>query len=93
MNNIKPNETRIVGWTMTESGAASNEDSRRIGYLVKHCLVKLGNDSSGWGTLFTDPSDGRLWEMIFPYSERHGGGPPELHCISAEEAKEKYGLP
>ena len=54
--------------------------------------MKLGGDASGWDVLFRDPTDGRLWELIYPQSEPHGGGPPQLRCLTADEARQKYGV-
>lgn len=42
---------------------------------------KIGHDWSGWDTLYRDPASGELWEIIYPKSEMHGGGPRELKAI------------
>jgi hypothetical protein len=62
----------------------------RIDDLTTTYLRKLGSDPSGWDTLFQDPQDGRYWELVFPDSEYHGGGPPLLRSITTSEAVEKY---
>jgi hypothetical protein len=49
-------------------------------------------DESGWLTLYLDPEDGRFWEESFESSEMHGGGPPTLRIISANDAKLKFSL-
>jgi hypothetical protein len=38
-------------------------------------LKKLGHDQSSWDTLYRDPATGKLWEVTYPESQRHGGGP------------------
>ena len=40
--------------------------------------------------LYRDPNDNRLWELIYPQSEMHGGGPPELRNLTFNEARQKY---
>jgi hypothetical protein len=47
--------------------------------------------SGAWETLYRDPSDGRYWERTYPSGELHGGGPPALRCMTADEARRKYG--
>jgi hypothetical protein len=41
-------------------------------------LEKLGHDPSGWDTLYRDPATGALWEVIYPQSYMHGGGPRQF---------------
>ena len=89
---IAPNENRLIGkWLMSEGKMVEDEMCQRITKLVNANLVKLGADPSGWETLYRDPKDGRLWELTYPQSEMHGGGPPELRCLPLEEAMQKYG--
>lgn len=89
---IASNETRLTGKWITSGGrVVEDETCKRIADLVNRYLVKLGDDPSGWETLYRDPADGRLWELTYPQSEMHGGGPPELRCLSVEEATQKYG--
>jgi len=52
----------------------------------------IGGADGGWSRLYLDPVDGRYWELIYPQSEIHGGGPPRLAHISADAAKIKYGV-
>jgi hypothetical protein len=59
--------------------------------LIANHLVQLGADSSGWSELYRDPDDSRLWELTWPQSETHGGGPPRLICIPVDAARAKYG--
>jgi Immunity protein 27 len=53
---------------------------------------KIGHDWSGWDTLYRDPASGELWEIIYPKSEMHGGGPRQLKAISLADARSKYGI-
>jgi Immunity protein 27 len=63
---------------------------QRIEWLTTQKLERIARDSSGWETLYRDPRDGRLWELTYPQSEMHGGGPCRLHVVSRDEAAGKY---
>jgi len=45
----------------------------------------------GWSILYADQTDGSLWELSYPQSEMHGGGPQMLRRLTDIEAREKYG--
>lgn len=88
---IEATEFRITGQWFTKDGQiVADETCGRIEALIRTHLKELGRDSSGWDTLYRDPNDGRLWEHCHPTSNLHGGGPPELKCLSAEEVALKY---
>lgn len=53
-------------------------------------LEKLAIDASGWSSLYRDPVSRELWEVSYPHSERHGGGPRSLDPISRDEAWSRY---
>jgi hypothetical protein len=92
MKAMTPDETEIVGrWTIAQGRVASDENCQRISDLVGGYLLKIGHDSSGWSNLYRDPGDGRFWELTYPQSNLHGGGPPELRCLSQQAARSKYG--
>lgn len=89
---IPPEEKEIVGgWTTVQSRVEADSNSRRINELISHHLRKVARDSSGWDSLYVDPSDNRFWELTYPESASHGGGPPHLKCLSRMEVREKYG--
>jgi hypothetical protein len=90
---IRPDETEIRG-TWTRKGAEVRQDvnCQRIEHLVEDHLTKVGHDPSGWDTLYLDPADGRYWELTYPESDSHGGGPPMLRNVSPDFARLKYCL-
>ena len=91
MKRIEPSETEIIGHYIGVQGQVSGDNSsRRVLDLITDYLERLGRDDSGWDTLYRDPGDNRLWELIYLQSELHGGGPPSLLLISQEEAAAKY---
>lgn len=60
---------------------------------IDHALAKLEKlavDTSGWLSLYRDPATGALWEVSYPQSEMHGGGPRRLALISMDAAKVRY---
>ncbi|MEZ0469087.1 Imm27 family immunity protein [Luteimonas salinilitoris] len=90
---ISPNETLITGRWIEHKGQLVGDDTcKRINELIRNYLHEIGRDPSGWDALYRDPQDARLWELIYPESELHGGGPPQLRCLTYGEAEEKYGL-
>jgi hypothetical protein len=92
MRKIAPHETEITGqWVVSQGRVIRDENCERIEDLAKNHFVLLGHDWSGWRTLYRDPDDNRLWELIYPESGLHGGGPPALRFISDESARLEYG--
>ena len=89
---IQPTETQLTGkWLSRDGRAVADETCERINELVRSHLRQLGRDASGWDVLYRDTDDGRLWELTYPQSELHGGGPPQLRCLAPDEARKKYG--
>ena len=89
---INPSETILTGqWILQGGRAVADDVCKRILVLTKSHLVELSRDASGWNVLYGDPSDERHWELTYPQGELHGGGPPQLRSLTAEEAKQKYG--
>lgn len=92
MKDLSPDESELRGSWLTERRRIVKDDTaERIEWLILHRLQRLASDASGWDTLFRSRTDGRLWELIHPHSEMHGGGPPLLRLISSEAARIKYG--
>jgi hypothetical protein len=91
--NLGPDETDLVGkWVKDGNGVVGDEVELRIGELIAHELKKIAvnPDSGGWEVLFRDPHDGRYWELTYPQSQIHGGGPRRLTTLSPAAAFEKY---
>ncbi|MDH4259569.1 MAG: Imm27 family immunity protein [Gammaproteobacteria bacterium] len=89
---IAANETELLGaWKVKQDRVVADPNCERIEWLTSNHLLQLGADSSGWDELYRDPDDGRLWELTWPQSEMHGGGPPRLVLLSTDAARAKYG--
>jgi hypothetical protein len=92
MMDIKPSETVLTGqWILQGGRPVADDVCSRILALTKSYLVEVARDASGWNALYRDPNDGRYWELSYPQGELHGGGPPQLRCLTADEARQKYG--
>jgi hypothetical protein len=92
MKAIKPSETVLTGrWILKGGRPVVDNVCERILALTESYLVELGRDASGWNALYRDPNDERYWELSYPQSELHGGGPPQLSCLTADDARQKYG--
>lgn len=90
---IRPDETELVGrWESVNGTIQGDSVTSRIKKLTRDYLTKIARSESGWETLYRDPEDLRFWELTYPQSEMHGGGPPTLRCLSRQEVKRKYGL-
>lgn len=99
-----PDESDLLGqWLDIGSRIEGDAVTARIGWLTITVSPELGREGTaerlerlgaagGWELLYRDPRDGRLWELIYPHSELHGGGPPRLYLLSPAEAQAKYRL-
>ncbi|MBV6641405.1 MAG: hypothetical protein KI791_11825 [Cyclobacteriaceae bacterium] len=76
---IQPNEYRITGkWEFVNGEMIGDRNCKRIEFLTSEILEEVASDESGWYTLFFNTELGNYWELSYPQSELHGGGPPEL---------------
>jgi hypothetical protein len=91
MIKLQPSETVLIGrWVFKADQLLPDDTCQRIEMLIKDCLTEIGRDPSGWGVLYRDPSDNRLWELSYPESESQGGGAPQLRLVTLEECRQKY---
>jgi immunity protein 27 of polymorphic toxin system len=92
MVELAPDEVDVRGdWVVQKDrSVVADATEQRIEWLTTQKLERIANDWSGWETLYRDPRDGRLWELTYPQSEMHGGGPRRLHVLSRDEAAAKY---
>jgi hypothetical protein len=89
---LAANETELVGqWLVKGPKIIGDAICERIELLIAEYLISLGTDESGWDALYRDPITGRLWELTWPRSDLHGGGPPRLRRVHADEVRSKYG--
>ena len=85
-------EKELVGqWLMKGPKIVGDATCARIESLIAGYLVSLGADESGWDSLYRDPETGNLWELTWPQSNLHSGGPPRLALVRADDVRSKYG--
>lgn len=88
---IAGDETKLTGsWVRKGDLIVEDENCIRIRFLITDYLRRVTSDWSGWEVLFQDPLDNRYWELTYPHSDWHGGGPPALFCLNESEARKKY---
>jgi hypothetical protein len=89
---LQPDEVFLEGkWEEKDGSVKKDTTAIRIEWLINHWLKKLATSDGGWTVLYQDSTDQRFWELTFPHSAWHGGGPPALRCLSPQEAKSKFG--
>lgn len=89
---LDPDETELVGaWVSEGARVIRDPVDQRIDAVVAR-LEEVARSSDGWDTLYRDPSDGRYWELTYPQSGMHGGGPKRLANVPGEIAISKYRL-
>jgi hypothetical protein len=90
---LNPEETDLTGkWVASGGRVIADPTCGRIDQLIAHELIEVSRLPSGWAILYRDRGDARLWELTYPQGELHGGGPPRLTWIRAQEACQRYGL-
>jgi hypothetical protein len=86
---IKSDEVFIGIDSFTDnSEVKTNEINNRIHFLTENYLEKKFD--TGEKILYKDPTDNRLWELIYPNGYMNGWGIPALRNISSKDAFEKY---
>lgn len=93
MKLLDEHETKLAGkWIEQEGSVIQDDVCKRIDFLTTHHLREVCMDAPNWTALYLDPTDGRYWELTYPYSEMHGGGPPVLEWIPEDHVAGKYGI-
>ncbi len=96
MKALAPTETCLEGSRILNGRHVTQKDvSDRIKWLTSSALerVAISPEYGAWEVLYRDPADGRFWELTYPLSAMHGGGPPQLAVVELTSVSERYGLP
>lgn len=90
---LSVNETRLVGsWVEKNDSVVQDAVCERIQWLTDSYLEQVAVDGDNWSALYRNPDDGSYWELTYPKSHMHGGGPPTLQRVSKGEAHARYGI-
>ncbi|WP_394086234.1 Imm27 family immunity protein [Roseixanthobacter finlandensis] len=57
-------------------------DAAEIDALLSTELIHLAATEGGWRKLYRHRATGSFWELSYPQSEMHGGGPRRLRELS-----------
>ena len=89
---MKPiEEAELTGKWLFENGkVVGDEIEERICELVEDRFTRLADREGGWVILHRDPVDRSLWELSFPQSGLHGGGPHRLTRLTEDQARDLY---
>lgn len=60
---------------------AARGDASTIDGMLESKLEKQKADESGWYVLYRHRDTGLFWELTYPQSHMHGGGPRLLRCL------------
>jgi hypothetical protein len=72
-------------WVWREGRLIVEGPARQIDEMLLAKLSEVAADSSGWRKLYRHNDTGKLWELDYPQSESHGGGPRRLRELNLVE--------
>jgi hypothetical protein len=79
-------------WIKRGSSLVVDGDTVEIDRLLKEELEHVASTDNGWTQLFVDARGDGYWELSFPQSNTHGGGPRLLSPVSRDLVQSKYGI-
>ncbi|MEE2691656.1 MAG: Imm27 family immunity protein [Pseudomonadota bacterium] len=92
MSFLRPtSEEKIITAVVTDRRRRT-EISKRIHWLTREQFSFVKSTDDGWSRLYWDAHDGRYWELTYPHSEMHGGGPAQIEEVTPEYASLRYGV-
>ena len=71
-------------WIKQGASLVADRVELEIERRVRDDLRQVAAASDGWDRLLVDPLDNTYWELTFPKSEMHGGGPKLLAPVSVD---------
>lgn len=71
----------IIGkWVFKDGKVVADSNCELIKSIIKNDLSETGISEEGWIKLYQH-TNGSIWELTYPESHLHGGGPPKLKRI------------
>lgn len=68
-------------WSFENGEVVNRGDGAAINDLLATKLEKIGTHDEGWTTIYRHRETQQVWELSYPQSEMHGGGPRRLRLI------------
>jgi hypothetical protein len=83
-------DTIVGSWKFENGRVIEDEACTEIRTIIRDRLRVVGADLSGWFKLFLELETGQYWELDFPQSGSHGGGPPRLRKVNLADIAGRY---
>ena len=77
----KETEDLVGQWILVGGKVVADEVEQKIEDLIRNRLALVSTSEDGWKSVFVDKSTGERWELTFPNSSWHGGGPRRLRRL------------
>ncbi len=78
---MEMNQKEFVGkWIFKEGKVIGDENCKIIKLMIENDLIEFETSDNGWTKRYKG-KDGTIWELTYPESHLHGGGPPKLAQI------------
>jgi Immunity protein 27 len=68
-------------WVSEDGKMVVRGDAAAIDEMLGTKLEKVRSDASGWLVVYRHRETNQFWELSYPQSEMHGGGPRRLRLI------------
>ncbi|MGH9629568.1 MAG: Imm27 family immunity protein [Bryobacteraceae bacterium] len=82
--------TLVGNWLIRDNQVIADDVCREIERLLSTRLNRVAARDEGWTVLYQDRLDDSYWELTYPHSEWHGGGPPTLVELAVDDARRLY---
>lgn len=74
-------EKEIIGkWVFKNGKIFADSNCEAIKSMIKNDLSEIEISEDGWTKIYQH-TNGSIWELSYPESHLHGGGPPKLTRI------------
>ncbi len=74
-------EKEIIGkWVFKDGKMVADANCQLIDSIIKNDLKEFEKSEDGWTKRYKH-TNGSIWELTYPESHLHGGGPPKLSRI------------
>jgi hypothetical protein len=74
-------EKEIIGrWLFKNGKVVADSNCNLIESMIKNDLKEIEVSEDGWTKRYQE-RNGSIWELTYPESHLHGGGPPKLTRI------------